>query len=117
FGEFDALPTGQVRRIGKIRDRRVVPTRRAVGLAGFRSDEPVARTVLGIGTKTPHGLLLSKHSPKLASRLERRDDAQVGQISQTMLTAFADGILEVDDVLARLALKQSHCRSAKQPVR
>ena len=94
--------------IGEIGDGAVVTARRAENLGIFRSHQPVAHVVLGVGAEAILLALSCKRTPQAVGLFQCSDDFLLRQIAEPQPAALALRILEIQQLAAILALEQLH---------
>src|ERR1700677_229686 len=93
--------------------RIVVAARHAKPILPFGRRQPVADVIVRVGAEAARAALFHQWPPGFAARgLERGHDFELGQIAKPMAATPARSVLEINDVVANLAEKQSH---GKQP--
>ena len=105
---LDAPPGAEIRRDGHIRNCSIVAAGQAIHLAGVRWCKPVASIVLGICTEAARLFGPFDRYPIFTAWFYRRETSNLRQESQPVPAPFTNGILEIYDVAAGLASKQSH---------
>jgi hypothetical protein len=108
LGGFELTPGQQVLRLREVRNGAVVTAGDAVRVRPVGRHEPVARVVGGVGAKAVRTARLRERAPCVAFRLKGRERVRFRQIAESVRTALARRVLEVEKLPAMLALEQLH---------
>jgi hypothetical protein len=110
LGDFDLTPGNDIVGNAGVRDGAIMPTGGAVLVWVTRLDHPIADIEGRVGTKSISLLLDGKRVPDLALGLKRRKRHDVWDEAETMAAFPANGVLEIEQLLAVLAFEELHCR-------
>ena len=109
LGELDVSPRGQMRWLGDVGNRVVVPAGHTKPVLAFGGRQPVANVIVRVGAEAARPAFSHQWRPGFAARgLERGHDFKLGEIAEAMAASPARPILEINDVVANLATKQFH---------